>query len=175
MLKSMIRTALPMLAVAATALAASWSPAMAKELRVLAWQGYADDDWVKAFEKESGADVKVVFIGTDDEIWAKIKGSEGQDFDLFAVNTAQLQRYIDAGLTTPYDLDKVPNQKETLPRFRDLTKVQGVMRDGKVYAIPFAFDCIGIIYDTDKVNPAPTSMDIFWDPKYKGKVLAYDN
>jgi putative spermidine/putrescine transport system substrate-binding protein len=98
MLKSMIRTALPMLAVAATALAASWSPAMAKELRVLAWQGYADDDWVKEFEKESGADVKVVFIGSDDEIWAKIKGSEGKDFDVMAVNTGQLQRYIDAKL-----------------------------------------------------------------------------
>ena len=49
------------------------------------------------------------------------------------------------------------------------------MRDGKVYAIPFAFDSIGLIYDTDKVKPAPTSMDVLWDPKYKGKVLAYDN
>lgn len=149
--------------------------AQAKELRVLAWQGYADDDWVKEFEKESGADVSVVFIGTDDEIWAKIKGSEGKDFDLFAVNTAQLQRYIDAGLTTPYDLAKVPNQKNQLPIFNDLSKVKGVMRDGKVHAIPFCFDSIGLIYDTDKVKPAPTSMSILWDPKYKGKVLAYDN
>src|SRR6476660_1239932 len=151
------------------------SPSWAKELRILAWQGYADDDWVQEFKGQCGCDVSVVFIGTDDEIWAKIKGSEGKDFDLFAVNTAQLQRYIDAGLVTHYDLDKVPNQKETLPRFCDLSKVSGVMRDGKVYAIPFAFDSIGLIYDTDKVKPAPDSMEILWDPKYKGKVLAYDN
>lgn len=147
----------------------------AKELRILAWEGYADADWVKEFEKASGADVSVVFIGTDDEIWAKMKGSEGKDFDLFAVNTAQLQRYINAGLTTPIDLSKIPNQKNALPRFRDLSKVTGVMRDGKVHAIPFAFDSIGIIYDTEKVSPAPTSMEVLWDPKYKGKVLAYDN
>lgn len=147
----------------------------AKELRILAWQGYADDDWVKEFEQKTGADVSVVFIGTDDEIWAKIKGSEGADFDLFAVNTAQLQRYIDAGLTTPIDLDKVPNQKGQLPIFNDLANVKGVMRDGKVHAIPFCFDSIGLIYDTDKVSPAPTTMDVLWDPKYKGKVLAYDN
>ena len=45
MLKSVIRGALPVFA--AAVLAASWSSgAMAKELRVLAWQGYADDDWV---------------------------------------------------------------------------------------------------------------------------------
>ena len=106
-------------------MAAGIASSEAKELRVLAWQGYADDDWVKEFQEKSGAAVKVVFIGTDDEIWAKIKGSEGKDFDLFAVNTAQLQRYIDAGLTTPYDLDKLPNQKQTLPLFSDLTKVGG--------------------------------------------------
>ena len=76
---------------------------------------------------------------------------------------------------TPLDLAKLPNQKEVLPRFRDLTKVSGVTRDGKVYGIPFCFDSIGLIYDTDKVKPAPTSMSVLWDPKYKGKVLAYDN
>jgi putative spermidine/putrescine transport system substrate-binding protein len=176
MLTKLTRRALPAVAFALAAFATLGAhPAAAKDLRILAWQGYADDDWVKEFEAQTGAKVNVVFIGTDDEIWAKIKGSEGKDFDLFAVNTAQLQRYIDAGLVTPYDLDKVPNQKETLPRFRDLTKVSGVMRDGKVYSIPFAFDSIGLIYDTDKVKPAPDSMAILWDPKYKGKVLAYDN
>ncbi len=147
----------------------------AKELRILAWEGYADADWVSAFEKQTGADVSVVFIGSDDEIWAKIKGSEGKDFDLFAVNTAQLQRYIDAGLTTPIDLNNIPNLKDALPRFRDLSKVKGVMRDGKVYAVPYAFDSIGLIYDTNKVSPPPTSWNVLWDPKYKDKTLIYDN
>ena len=63
----------------------------------------------------------------------------------------------------------MPNQKETLPRFRDLTKVTGVMRDGKVYAIPFAFDSIGLIYDTDKVKPAPDSMDDPVGPEIQGQ------
>src|SRR5262245_11233880 len=99
--------------------------ALAKELRVMAWEGYADKDWVAEFEKQSGAKVSVVFVGTDDEIWAKIKGSEGKDFDVFAVNTAQLQRYIDAGLAVPHDMDKLPNQKAGLPRFSDLSKVTG--------------------------------------------------
>jgi putative spermidine/putrescine transport system substrate-binding protein len=151
------------------------APVEAETLRVLAWEGYADPDWVKDFTAETGIDVNVVFIGTDDEIWAKIKGSEGKDFDVMAVNTAQLQRYIDAKLVTPWDLAAIPNQKEVLPRFRDLDKIRGETRDGQVYGIPFAFDSIGLIYDTDKVKPAPTSMSVLWDPKYQGKVLAYDN
>jgi len=175
MLKSVIRGALPMLA--AAVLAASWSAqAVAKELRVLAWEGYADEDWVKEFKAQTGADVNVVFIGSDDEIWAKIKGSEGKDFDVMAVNTGQLQRYIDAKLVQPIDLEKIPNQKANqLPIFNDLAKVKGVTRDGQLYAVPFCFDSIGIIYNTDEVKTPPTSMDVLWDPQYKGKVLAYDN
>src|SRR5689334_25236702 len=130
-LKHLVRTA---------ALAAGlWaSTASAEALRVLAWEGYADADWVKDFTKETGIDVKVVFIGSDDEIWAKIKGSEGKDFDVMAVNTGQLQRYIDAKLVQPIDLAKIPNQKANqLPIFNDLSKVKGVMRDGQLYAVPF--------------------------------------
>jgi putative spermidine/putrescine transport system substrate-binding protein len=176
MFESLRRRSIPAIGFALAAVAALWaSPAPAKDLRILAWQGYADDDWVKEFEKEQNCKLSVVFAGTDDEFWSKIKGSEGADFDIYAVNTAELQRYIDAGLAAPHDLDKIPNQKGTLPRFRDLTQVKGVMRDGKVYAIPWAYDSIGLIYDKKKVSPAPDSMAILWDPKYKGKVLAYDN
>lgn len=149
--------------------------AMAENLRVLAWDGYADPDWVKEFTAETGIGVDVVFIGSDDEVWAKIKGSEGKDFDIFAVNTAQLQRYIKADLVSPIDISKLPNQKEALPRFRDLSAVGGVTKDGKVYGIPFCFDSIGLIYDKAKVSPAPTSMASLWDPAFKGKILAYDN
>lgn len=148
--------------------------AATKQLRILAWDGYADKDWIAEFDKTFDADVKVVFAQTDDEIWSKIKGSDGADFDLFAVNTAELQRYIDAKLAAPHDLAKLPNQQATLPQFRDLSTVGGVTRDGAVYGIPFAFDSIGLIYDTTKVTPAPTSMAVLWDPKYKGKILAYD-
>src|ERR1700741_1973023 len=108
---TMNRRAMLAMGVAAPALLRTTWARAASELRVMAWQGYADDDWVKEFQDQTGAVAKVVFIGTDDEIWAKIKGSEGKDFDVFAVNTAQLQRYIDAKLVTPIDIDKIPNQK----------------------------------------------------------------
>jgi putative spermidine/putrescine transport system substrate-binding protein len=72
-------------------------------------------------------------------------------------------------------MSKLPNQKNVLPRFRDLTQVKGVMGDGKVHSIPFCFDSIGLIYDKDKVSPAPDSFEVLWDPKYKGRILAYDN
>jgi putative spermidine/putrescine transport system substrate-binding protein len=144
------------------------------QLRLLVWEGYADDDWVAEFEKLHNADVQVVYLTSDDEMWTKLKGSDGADFDLFSVATSGLGKFIDHELVKPLDLSKIPNLANQLPNFRDLEKVAGVTRDGKVYGIPLAYGSIGLLYDADKVNPAPTAWSVLWDPAYAGQVLLSD-
>ena len=68
------------------------------ELRFIGWEGYADDDWVAEFEEKYDADVSVFYIGSNDEMFAKMKASEAQDYDVMTVNTGELQRHIDLGL-----------------------------------------------------------------------------
>ena len=148
----------------------------AEELRILAWQGYADDDWVKEFEKETGADVNVVFIGTDDEIWAKIKGSEGKDFDLFAVNTAQLQRYIDAGLAAPARPGQAAEPEADAAALPGPVTGQGrhARRQGLRHSLRLRLDRHHLRHD--KVKPPPTSMDVLWDPtNTRARSSRYDN
>ena len=143
-------------------------------LRLLVWEGYADDDIVAEFEKKYDADVQVVYLTSDDEMWTKLKGSDGADFDLFSVATSGLGKFIDANLVKPIDVAKIPNLANQLPQFKDLSKVAGVMRDGKVYGVPLAYGSIGLLYDVDRVSPAPTSWSVLWDPKYQGQVLLSD-
>lgn len=143
-------------------------------LRVLAWPGYADPDLVTIFEKRHGVSVEVTFVDSDDELWAKVNGSNGADFDLFAVNTAELQRYIDTGLSIPVRIRNIPNRSKQLPRFQDLASIPGLTRDGKVYAIPYTYSAMGLIYNRKLVHSPPTSMRAMWDPSYRGKVLAFD-
>jgi putative spermidine/putrescine transport system substrate-binding protein len=161
---------------AALALAVAMSAtAQAKDtLRLLVWQGYADDDVVADFEKKYDADVQVVYLTSDDEMWTKLKGSDGADYDLFSVATSGLDKFIDNGLVKPIDVSKIPNLSSQIAQFKDLTKVAGVTRDGKVYGIPFAYGSIGLIYDAKKISEAPTSWSVLWDPKYKGQVLLSD-
>ncbi|NDP59022.1 MAG: ABC transporter substrate-binding protein [Oxalobacteraceae bacterium] len=142
-------------------------------LRVLTWPGYADPDVVSAFEKKTGARVEVTFVNTDDELWSRLSSNNGGDFDVFAVNTAELQRYIDKGLSAPLDLAGIPNQARQLPRFRDIATIPGLMRGKRLYAIPFTYAEMGLIYNRKLVKQEPTSMDAMWDPQYRGKVLAY--
>lgn len=150
-------------------------PAWAAEtLRVLTWPGYADADFVRRFEQLSGARVEVSLVGSDDVLWQKVSADAGGAFDVFAVNTAELQRYIDARLVQPLVADELPNRRYQSGRFRDLESIPGLIRDGRLYAIPYAYAEMGLIYDRKAVPAPPASLAVLWDARYRGRVLAYD-
>jgi putative spermidine/putrescine transport system substrate-binding protein len=147
----------------------------AKEtLRILAWAGYADQDWVAEFEKMTNSTVEVTIINTDDDLWLKLNKNHGQDYDVFTANTAELQRYIDNKIASPINLNHIPNTKNQLARFQKLEKSPQLMRDNLTYAIPFTYSEMGLIYNRKLLQKPPTTMGDLWDPKYKGKILLYD-
>jgi putative spermidine/putrescine transport system substrate-binding protein len=63
---------------------------------------------VKVFEQRTGARVEVTLVDADEMLWERISTRDAADFDVFAVNTAELQRYIDRGLVVPLALDACP-------------------------------------------------------------------
>lgn len=143
-------------------------------LRVLTWPGYADADLVKAFEKKFDVQVVVSFVGSDEVLRQKISANQGGDFDVFAANTAELQHYMDQKLVVPLRLSNIPNTANQLRRFRNAQSIPGITRLGEVYAVPYTYSEMGLIYDRKQFKEAPTSLTAMWDPKYRGKVLAFD-
>jgi putative spermidine/putrescine transport system substrate-binding protein len=146
----------------------------ADTLRVLAWPGYADPDIVKTFEQRTNSKVEVTYIDSDLDLWKKIALNNAQDFDVFAVNTAELQRYIRKNLVVGIAIEALPNLARQRPRFRDLRTIPGIVHGGAVYAIPYTYSEMGLIYDRQQFQPAPDSIAALWDERYRGKVIAYN-
>ena len=147
--------------------------AAAGEFRILTWEGYAEPDWVKPFEAANNIKTTISYVGSVDEMFAKMQGSKGQDFDVVAFDTSTFKRYIDAKLIQPIDPAKVPNLARLAPAFQN---VAPVMRGPARYGIPFAWGSLPLIYDK-KAFPdgAPDSWNIFWDPKYAQQMIALDD
>jgi putative spermidine/putrescine transport system substrate-binding protein len=143
-------------------------------LRILTWPGYADADLVKDFERQHDVRVEVTLVGNDEALREKMAAGQGAHFDVFAANTAEMVHYIDAGLSQPIDTRNIPNTKRQLPRFSHLSAIPGITRAGKVYAIPYTYSDMGLIYDRRQFKTAPTSLSVLWDPRYAGKVLLFD-
>ncbi len=164
---------LPWIAAAALLLGSALAQA-APVLRVLAWPGYADADIVKRFEEQHKVKVQVSIVSSDESLWERVNARGGADVDVFAVNTAELKRYVDAGLVVPLNLANVPNAAHQLPRFRNLAAIPNLTREGRVYALPYTYSEMGLIYDRKQVASPPPSISALWDPQYKGRVLAFD-
>jgi putative spermidine/putrescine transport system substrate-binding protein len=143
-------------------------------LRILAWPGYADPDIVQGFEKRTGAKVEITYIDSDEALWARIQANQAADFDLFAVNTAELQRYLKKDLVAEIDPSAIPNLGRQLPRFAQANKIPGIIQGGKRYAVPYTYAEMGLIYDRGQVLSPPKSIQVLWDPRYQGKVMLYN-
>ncbi|MBP8184929.1 MAG: extracellular solute-binding protein [Pseudomonas sp.] len=151
------------------------SPVQAKEtLRILTWPGYADSDLVAEFAQRYDVHVEVTLIDNDDVLRAKMARGQGADFDVFAANTAEMRHYIDKDLVQPLHIGNIPNSKRQLWRFRNLQSIPGISRADNLYAVPYTYAEMGLIYDRSQFPSPPTSLASLWDPRYQGRVLAYD-
>ncbi len=142
------------------------------EVRLLTYEGYADKDWVEEFTKETGIAVKVTYVGGVDEQIAKMKASEGRDYDVVAVDTASMKAYVDQKLLAALDLDKLTSKDNLLPAFKPMSNTTF---DGKTYGVPFAWGSLGLVYDKKTFPVPPDSWAVMLDPKFKGKVTSLDD
>ncbi len=83
-------------------------------------------------------------------------------------------RLIASGDAAPVNTSLVPNYKDV---FSGLKNGPWNSVDGKMYGIPHGRGANLLMYNAQKVTPAPTSWSAVFDdaPKHKGHVTAYDS
>jgi spermidine/putrescine-binding protein len=144
---------------------------LASELNVLVWEGYTDKSFVAPFTAKTGVKVNSTFIGSNDELVAKLRGAPGL-YDLVTPSSDTTNLLIDAGQVQPVDLDRIPNAKTTFDFFRTAPNVNA---NGKLYGVPMCWGFVPLVYDADQVKTAPTSWNDLYDPRYKGKVSVWQD
>ncbi|VVC56856.1 putative spermidine/putrescine transporter subunit; periplasmic-binding component of ABC superfamily transporter [Beijerinckiaceae bacterium RH AL1] len=81
---------LAMMPVASAAPAAASYPASIDKgegaLNIVAWEGYAADDWIKPFEKDTGCKVNRKYAGSSDEMVALMRSGGGSEYDLVSAS-----------------------------------------------------------------------------------------
>jgi putative spermidine/putrescine transport system substrate-binding protein len=168
--------------------AAGFTPppvAMAKSLgqnegavNLVVWAGYAEDgsndpkvDWVHPFEQQTGCKVNAKVAGTSDEMVSLMKTGQ---WDAVSASGDATLRLIAGGDVAPVNTSLVPNYADI---FADLKNQPWNSVNGQMYGIPHGRGANVLMYNSDKVNPAPTSWSAVFDANspYKGKITAYDS
>lgn len=147
------------------------SAAAASTLNVLTWEGYADAQWVKPFEQKYHTKLNITYIGSDDELFAKIRGGQGLTYDVMATNRANLPALRASNLIIPLDESKVPNYHNVIPQLKD----KAYRLDGRLYAVPFLWGANVLLYNPKYFRTPPTSWNVLWDKRYQGKITMADD
>jgi spermidine/putrescine-binding protein len=140
-------------------------------LNLLVWEGYADPSFVKGFEEQCKCKVAASYMGSSDELVAKLRGGSAGNYDVISPSSDVATMISTAGLAAPLDLAKIPSYSQLSPK---LTSSQLVRVNGQVYGVPFMWGPNPLIYDTRAFPQAPDSWNVLWDPKLKGKISVWD-
>ncbi len=143
-----------------------------KQLNLLVWEGYADSSFIPAFEAKCDCKVSASYMGSSDELVAKLKGGSAGNYDVISPSSDVAAFIVQAGLATPLDLAKIPSYKALMPK---LTNLSLVKVKEKVFGVPFTWGPNPLLFDTTAFPAAPTSWALLWDPKWKGKVAVWDD
>jgi len=141
-------------------------------LNLLVWEGYADPSYVKAFEEQNHCKVSASYMGSSDELVAKLRGGSAGNYDVISPSSDVATMIATSGLAAPLDLGKLPSYNQLSPQ---LTSLSLVRVQGDVYGVPFMWGPDPMIYDTTAFPQPPESWNVMWDPKLKAKVSVWDD
>jgi spermidine/putrescine-binding protein len=141
-------------------------------LALLVWEGYADASFVRAFEESHNCKVVASYMGSSDELVAKLRGGSASNYDVISPSSDVATMLSNAGLAAPLDLSKIPSYQKLSPRLRNLPLVRV---GDKVFGVPFMWGPNPLLYDTNAFPKPPESWSALWDPKLRGKISVWDD
>src|ERR1700729_3783201 len=93
-------------------------------LSLLVWEGYADPSFVHAFEEAHHCRVVASYMGSSDELVAKLRGGSAANYDVISPSRDVATSIVRAGLAAPLDLSKIPAYPQLSAKLPDLPPVK---------------------------------------------------
>ena len=141
-------------------------------LNLLVWEGYADPSFVKAFEEQNHCKVSASYMGSSDELVAKLRGGSAGNYDVISPSSDVATMISEAGLATPLELARISSYERLSSKLRSMPLVRA---NSQIYGVPFMWGPNPLIYDTKAIPRAPESWAALWDPRLRDKISVWDD
>lgn len=132
--------------------------ASAETLRLLTWGGYAPENVVEMFEKETGHTVEVT-KSNNEEMIAKLRATGGGGFDLAQPSQDRIAGpQAEFGIYKPIDLSKIKSD-QFIGSMLEATKGNTTV-EGEVYGVPHVWGTSGLVIDTKQAGSVQDYTDL---------------
>jgi putative spermidine/putrescine transport system substrate-binding protein/spermidine/putrescine transport system substrate-binding protein len=133
----------------------------------LGWTSYAIPEVMESFKKKSGTAVNLIPFNDNTEAYAKLKIGGGGQYDVIQADAFWPVKYYEDKLVQVIDMSALESAKTLFPEFRQFPAWKA---GNGLMAYPNAWAPFCLVYNKKHFSSAPTSWEVFWDPKYKGRV-----
>lgn len=141
--------------------------AQADTLKLLTWKGYAPQELMDKFEKETGIKVEATY-SNNEEMISKLRATRGAGFDLAQPSQDRISSVqAKFKIYQPIDYSKI-NADLFVASMLDAVK-KNTLVNGESFAVPFCWGTSGLVVNSEKA-PDAKSYKALLDPKYKGRV-----
>ena len=140
--------------------------ALAQEtISVYNWGDYIEPEVLTLFEQETGIKVIYETFETNEDMYAKI-AMGGSSYDVIIPSDYMIERMIQENLLQKVNWENIPNVANIDPRFMNES-----YDPNSEYSVPYTWGTMGILYNTEMVDEAPTSWNTLMDPTYTMDML----
>jgi putative spermidine/putrescine transport system substrate-binding protein len=142
------------------------------KLNLIAWEGYAQPQWVDPFEKATGCQVNAKYAGSSSEMVSLMANGGGGQYDLVSASGDADLRLIYGGDVRPVNISLIPSWKDFYP-FLQAPSFNTI--GGKHYGVSYEFGPNVLLYSTKTFKAAPASWSVLYNKQYAGQVTVPDN
>lgn len=135
------------------------------------WQGYDEPLKLGSFLKDNGIALATTYINSNEEIITRLQAGGAGQVDFITIYYGHIPILVAADLIEPIEESKVPGIADIFPEFLN---VETIRKDGKLYAVPFTWGTLSMVYDP-AATAKPTSWKDALKDDVKGKVAMVDD
>ncbi|MDJ0652431.1 MAG: extracellular solute-binding protein [Simkaniaceae bacterium] len=119
-------------------------------LNIFSWPEILNPEIVEQFERETGIQVVRHYYTSNEELFVKLKATQGKGYDLIIPSDYAVTKLVQEGLLQPIDPNKLT--------FRDHLNAKLIHQDfdpNNTYSIPFIWEILGFGIDTEQYQEIP--------------------
>jgi spermidine/putrescine transport system substrate-binding protein len=139
-------------------------------LNIYNWENYIHPEVITNFEKDFQVKIGYTTFGSIGEMYANLEQKKLQ-YDLVFPGNYNIERAINNNLLSPIDLDLIPNTKNLISEYLNITGNS----TKNTYSLPYQWGTIGIGYNLQETQKIIDSWGYIFDGNFKGRISLIDN
>ena len=129
-----------------------------KNLYIYTWSSYTDQELLDRFAKETGYKVVADVFDSNEVMLSRLQAGGGGAYSVIYPSDYMVAKMVELGLLRELDRSRIVGMNQLIPRFQN-----PVYDPANQYSVPLSWGTTGLIYNIQKVKPAPQDWNYLWE------------